>query len=129
MNRVGTGLGGATQQTFGFSTAGFNNVTLSSDDGNSGNIHAVATPGSSPAFYAPDGGNLAALAGTNPNGTWSLFFADLSAGDVSTLKGWSLDITAVPEPVNAALAVFGGLLGVWSLVYGRRSIELATLSN
>jgi len=28
---------------------------------------------------------------------------------------WSLDITAVPEPVNVALGTFGGLLGIVAL--------------
>jgi len=57
---------------------------------------------------------FSAFNGLNPNGNWTLFFADLSGGDganVTTLNGWSLDITAVPEPVNVALGVFGVLLG------------------
>jgi hypothetical protein len=41
-------------------------------------------------------------------------FADLSAGDTSTLTGFSIGITAVPERVNVALAIFGGLLAVGS---------------
>jgi len=46
--------------------------------------------------------------GMDPNGTWTLFFADVSGGGGdATLRGWSLDITAVPEPVNVAMAVFG----------------------
>lgn len=54
-----------------------------------------------------------AFNGQNPNGTWTLFFADTSAGGTSTLNGWSLNITAVPEPVNVALGAFGlGLTGV-----------------
>ena len=55
--------------------------------------------------------------GMDPNGTWTLFFADVSGGGGNaTLNGWSLDVTAVPEPVNVALAVFGGLFagaGSW----------------
>jgi hypothetical protein len=115
LNRVGTGSGGPIQSAFGFSTSGFNNVTLS-DAGTGGNIHNVANPlpGTSGTSYTPDGGSLASFNGANPDGTWTIFFADLSAGNTSTLQGWSLDITAVPEPVNVALAVFGGLLAVWS---------------
>jgi len=46
--------------------------------------------------------------GMDPNGTWTLFFADVSpGGGNATLNGWSLDISAVPEPVNAAMAAFG----------------------
>jgi subtilisin-like proprotein convertase family protein len=118
LNRVGTGSGNPIQQMFGFSTSGFNNITLA--DGSASNIHNVQNPVSG-TTYSPDGGTLASFNGTNPNGTWTLFFADLSAGGASTLEGWSLDITAVPEPVNVALAIFGGLLGVWSVVRRRRN--------
>lgn len=52
--------------------------------------------------------------GGNPNTTWTLFFADNSALGQTTVNGWSLDVTAVPEPVNVALAIFGGVLAVWS---------------
>jgi hypothetical protein len=56
---------------------------------------------------------LASFNGMDPNGTWTLFFADLSAGNTSTLNGWSLDVTAVPEPVNVAMAILGvGLVGL-----------------
>ena len=61
----------------------------------------------------------------NPNGTWTLFFADLSGGDgadVTTLNGWSLDITAVPEPVNMAMIIFGvGFVGAGIIRYCRNS--------
>lgn len=116
LNRVGTGSGDAIQQTFGFSTSGFNNITLA--DGSASNIHNVQNPVSG-TTYSPDGGTLVSFNGANPNGTWTLFFADLSAGDTSTLNGWSLDITAVPEPVNVALAIFGGLLVAWRVVSRR----------
>jgi len=64
--------------------------------------------------------DLATFNNTAPNGNWTLFFADLSAGDTSTLNSFSLDITAVPEPVNVALAIFAGLLGVGSVVRWRQ---------
>jgi len=112
LNRVGTGSGNPSQNYFGYSTAGFNNVTLD-DSATGGNIHNVANPGSLPTVsYTPDGGSLASFNGSNPNGIWTLFFADESAGNTSTLNGWSLDITAVPEPVNVALGIFGGSLAV-----------------
>jgi subtilisin-like proprotein convertase family protein len=114
LNRVGMGSGNAIQSTYGFSTTGFNNVTLS-DAGTGGNIHDAQTPGSA-VSYTADGGNLSSFNGTDPNGTWTLFFADLSGGNTSTLNGWSLDITAVPEPVNVALGAFGGLFTVAGLV-------------
>jgi hypothetical protein len=109
LNRVGAGSGSEPQFTYGFSTAGFANVTLD-DQGVSGNIHSVANPTSGLGVsYTPDGGSLASFNGLNPNGTWTLLFADLSAGDQSTVTSWSLDITAVPEPTSVALVIFGGL--------------------
>ncbi len=39
--------------------------------------------------------------GLNPNGTWILFVADVSSGGTAQLTDWSLEITAVPEPVHA----------------------------
>jgi hypothetical protein len=56
------------------------------------------------------------FASLDPNNTWTLFFADTSPGGQTTLNGWSLDITAVPEPVKIALPIFGGLLLTTSLV-------------
>jgi hypothetical protein len=54
-----------------------------------------------------------AVTGQDPNNTWTLFFADQSTGGTTTLNnGWSLDIEAVPEPVNLAVGIFGGLMGV-----------------
>jgi len=59
--------------------------------------------------------------GLNPNGTWTLFFADLSGGDASTLVSWGLDIAAVPEPTTWALVGFGLMFGG---VTGARMIRL-----
>jgi hypothetical protein len=103
------------------------NVTLS-DTGANGNIHAAGdsslsgawkadgqttSPTAAPGSFSAGGGSITldgTFAGENPNGTWTLFFADVSAGGgTSTLNGWSLDITAVPEPVNVALTIFAGV--------------------
>jgi hypothetical protein len=46
--------------------------------------------------------------GMNPNGTWTLFLADLSMGEQSTVVSWSLAITAIPEPTNMALGILAG---------------------
>jgi subtilisin-like proprotein convertase family protein len=73
--------------------------------------------------------DLATFNNTAPNGNWTLFFADLSPGDTSTLNSFSIDITAVPEPVNVALVIFGGLLAVWSAVRWRRDSASAAASN
>jgi subtilisin-like proprotein convertase family protein len=66
-------------------------------------------------------GSLSEFDGLNPNGTWTLFFADTSAGFPSTLVSWSLTITTVPEPVNVALLCFGALAALLKLLSWRRS--------
>jgi hypothetical protein len=48
-----------------------------------------------------------------------LFIADLSAGSQSQLDSWSLNISAVPEPVNVALGIFGGVFLVVILATSR----------
>jgi hypothetical protein len=50
----------------------------------------------------------------DPNGTWTLFIADLNAGDMTTVLEWGLamDIAAVPEPATLAGMMFGAGLGV-----------------
>ena len=98
---------------FGYSGSGLN-VTLS-DTGGSG-IQTTTEPAWTPftgTYQAA--GSLANLNGSPADGTWTLFFADLSSGaGPSELNSWSLGITAaVPEPVGTALSVFGGLAGLW----------------
>lgn len=63
-----------------------------------------------------------AFGGQDPNGTWTLFFADNSPVGQTTVNGWSLDITAVPEPVNWALGIFG--VCVVGFGAGRRYLRL-----
>ena len=114
LNRVGTGRGDAV----GSVDSGFNNVTLGSMGSD---VHwASAGGGALTGSYLADGRQIDPLsatasfnangtvtldgsfAGVNPNGTWTLFIADLSAGGNSTLKGRSLDITALPDHSLAA---------------------------
>jgi hypothetical protein len=45
--------------------------------------------------------------GSDPNGSWTLYIADVSSGGEGTLVGWGLQITTVPEPTIAALAGVG----------------------
>jgi subtilisin-like proprotein convertase family protein len=54
--------------------------------------------------------DLATFNSTDPNGNWTLFFADLNPGDTSTLNSFSIALTAVPEPITIALPIFGGLM-------------------
>ena len=51
--------------------------------------------------------------GLDPNTTWGLVLWDNSnSGFENGLVGWSLSVTAVPEPVNVALGIFAGVLVV-----------------
>jgi subtilisin-like proprotein convertase family protein len=60
---------------------------------------------------------LASFLSTNPNGTWSLFIADLSGGGVSTVQSWGLqmDIVAVPEVETWVAAALAGAFGAFWL--------------
>jgi len=114
---------------FGYSDSGFN-VTLSGNASNpiqyyqsyGGTITGGAPwqpsglnidPLSSPSAFwnAFTNGSPSALLssfdGTDANGTWTLFLADLSGGGQSTLVSWGLDITTVPEPSTLTLMGFG----------------------
>ena len=47
---------------------------------------------------------LSSFTGLDANGSWTLFVADQSAGEISILKSWSLNVTGVPEPSAALLS-------------------------
>jgi hypothetical protein len=139
LNRVGrTGLADP-----GYSTGGMS-VILSSGAGLAGNIHDAATPvtstfGTRSTYYAADtrttlpqgdftgvtpaGSGLSGFDSYthDANGTWTLFLADMSGGEVTTLVSWGLDVSVVPEPATWALLLFGAVAGVTVLVRrGRR---------
>jgi len=46
--------------------------------------------------------SLASFDGLNPNGNWTLFVADLSGGDISTLVSWGLEATGFEPPAVAS---------------------------
>lgn len=65
-----------------------------------------------------------AFDGQDPNGTWTLFFADTSPGGQTTVNGWNLAVTAVPEPARLALALFAGLMALGPLAgYCRKILK------
>jgi hypothetical protein len=83
----------------------------------------IGTGRSAPSAFDANGTvSFANFNGMNPNGTWTLFVSDLSFGAQSQLVDWSLEITAVPEPVNVALGVFAA---VFLLVGLGRTIRLS----
>jgi subtilisin-like proprotein convertase family protein len=103
---------------FGAMGAGMN-ITLQDGTSDHGSIQSE-TSGSVLSGSYNSANNLSGFNGVNPDGTWTLYFADtLAGGGNATLNGWSLAITAVPEPVNVALAIFGVALAVGGCV--RRS--------
>lgn len=124
LNRVGATGGNPG----GYPDSGFNNVTLASSVGNDIHQYEVTLGGPgvpSGTGWAADGrlnatdaarnNTLDVFNGANPNGQWTLFFADRSAGSISTLNTFEVQIEAVPEPVNVALGIFGGAFALLQL--------------
>jgi hypothetical protein len=76
-------------------------------------VQAAPTISGSGQLFTVNVNASSAFSGQNPNDTWALFFADTSPVGTTTVNSWSLDVNAtpaVPEPVNAALAGFAGVL-------------------
>jgi hypothetical protein len=120
LNRVGASSGNPD----GYGTSGFSSITLSSLA--TTDIHGVQNPSSGGGPYAADGrinytdaarlDTLSVFNNTNPNGIWTLYFADMAALNTATLDSWSVGITEVPEPVNVALALFGAVIGTAQII-------------
>jgi len=93
--------------------SGFNNVTLAT--GNT-DINSAASSSSTAAIsgaWAPQGGvNFSSFQNISPRGDWLLYVTDNAAGDHGVLSGWSLNLDVVPEPVNVALGIFGGMMAI-----------------
>jgi subtilisin-like proprotein convertase family protein len=120
--------GRTTGNSPGYGHHGFN-ITLA-DDGKDLHFYqafpfSLNNEGQLTGTWAPDGRNvdpgsvtenavpsalLGSFKGSNPNGTWTLFLADLDYGERATLVNWGLAITAVPEPTPGPLIGLGGLL-------------------
>ena len=71
------------------------------------------------------------FSGLEANNNWGLVLWDNSASGIENkLTGYSLSLTAVPEPINLALGVFGGLFAgvvavrrLWARVRASASFE------
>jgi len=136
LNRVGVGSinGGTSYGSLGTSLA----ITLGSSGSDvhwtSGNLsgnyladgRGISPVSSTSSFNANGAQNLnTSFGGMDPNGVWTLFFADVSGGGgTSLVNGWSLDITAVPEPTTVALGIFGVIGGIGGLVRWRSRRKL-----
>ena len=113
--------GATISNPFGYSGSGYN-ITLS--DTAAGSIQTTPeTPGSVFSGTYQAAGTVGAVSGSAADGTWTLYFADVAAGGGQPiLNGWSLNITAVPEPANLALIIFGvGMVGFGIIRYFRSS--------
>jgi len=140
LNRVGVNGG----NSFGYSDAGFD-ITLD-DSGSYSNVHTYGSgsysingSGQVTGTWASDGENvnplgplvgssastatLANLLGSDPDGTWTFFIADLeSGGGTPTLSSVTLTIMTVPEPSGLALTGLG-LAGGALLLFRRVSVK------
>lgn len=125
LNRTGLTAGNA----FGYSDTGFN-ITLSDSSTNNIHYYQLGSPtfngsGQLTGTWAPDGRSidpqsagsvfdsttptalLSSFISTNPNGTWTLFVADMSGGAQATLVSWGLTVVTVPEPQTWVLLAGG----------------------
>lgn len=69
----------------------------------------------------PYGNTLSALYGADPNGTWNLYVLDDTQGNNGVIAGgWSLTLSAVPEPSVNLLLGTAGLLGAAGIAARRR---------
>ena len=100
---------------FGYAGSGLN-VTLTDATTLGGNpVTGIQTTAETPGQLFSGTYNAAGTLGTfnnsSANGEWTLFFADMApGGGQAQLTGWSLGITAVPEPVTLALGLFVAML-------------------
>ncbi len=134
LNRIGR----TASNSVGGSDEGMD-VTLSADGDD---IHNYASY--SPTFdgdqltgaWAPDGRNvdpmyvldtdpqslaLGSFSGTDPNGAWTLFLADLDFGQQGTLVQWGVIVSAIPEPSTWTLMGLGGVALGMRLIRRRAS--------
>jgi len=64
---------------------------------------------------------LGSFNGLDPNGTWTLFLADLSPLAASTIQSWTVNVgVTVPEPGGLSLVALAVLLGVARCAKGPR---------
>lgn len=117
LNRVGRTSGNA----FGYGDAG---VSITFSDAAVTDVHSYGGNGGNQVIgtFQPDARNfdpaltldttprsayLSSFNNTTPNGSWTLFVADMSGGEQSTLRDWSVSFSTVPEPGAIGLGAAG----------------------
>ena len=120
LDRVGTpgaAFGfGAGNMSLTLADNGFNSQVITANiHGGGANASGLFNPDNDNAGTATTGasGSLGSFLGTSPNGTWSLFVADLNGGGVTTIQSWGLQMEIVPEPQTGTLALAGALVAFW----------------
>jgi subtilisin-like proprotein convertase family protein len=134
LNRTGR----TSSNSMGYDDNGFHSVVFD-DSAVNGDVHSYRitltgnetvplspAPAALTGTWRPDGrtsdpgtvlgtdGSTALLSqfnGQNPNGTWTLFVADLEKGGDFKINSWSVSISAVPEPSSIGLATGLSLIG------------------
>lgn len=62
--------------------------------------------------------SLTDFLGSDPNGIWTLFLADMASGGALELRSWSIQFQPVPEPAMIGGVMATGLLA-WALIRQR----------
>ena len=65
---------------------------------------------------------LNSLGLVSPNGTWTLFVADVQAGGTGQLTDWKVTMEGVPEPSSASL-LLAGMGGLWAWYRRRKKAD------
>ncbi|MBN2703372.1 MAG: proprotein convertase P-domain-containing protein [Pontiellaceae bacterium] len=133
LNRVGK----TSLNPFGYDDNGFN-VTFTLDGADVHTYGGVLNDGTLTSSWGADGraidpddvldtdartSTLSQLIGTNPNGDWTLFAADMNSSGKGQLNSWSIDVQAIPEPSAATFILLSGIgLLVVKRLFPKRSI-------
>lgn len=68
---------------------------------------------------SPRDSSLHSFTNASPNGSWTLFIADVSAGGEGQLDSWSVNMNVVPEPAAISMLLLGLLVARSRKLTGR----------